>query len=213
MNLRRFGKLSLLSAAALGVLILAWIFLQKTVLTCSSYECLLFPDKKFWKIQTVYENDSSAWRGILIQSDYLVRLERYSHIPLSDAADLTKIRIMQIQGLFDSARSPYPGVISDRIVCDDSYKPKPKVLTTTSGVEITYFSAFLNDRLQYGTCSDDAISYKGYTALFSCGQTNDWYSLELIIPAKKVASDSVYTGLFSQIGCVHPSVMDRIFPG
>ncbi len=187
----------------LSVGIIVW----RTRFTCSTYECLLFPDKNLWKIQTVYEKDSKVFRGLLKHPDYLVRIERVSLLPQQQKADdLTKIRLMQIQGLFDTARSPYPGIITDRIVCDDTYKPNPKILTTTSGIGITYFSAFLNNRLQYGICTDDQIAYKTYTALFSCQQTNDWYSVEIIVPKEKAATDSAYIGLFRQIGCQRPSV-------
>ncbi len=207
MNIQRHIKLYFFILILVCLLAVVGIIVWKTRFTCSTYECLVFPEKNLWKIQTVYEKDSNVFRGLLERPDYFVRLERVSLLQQQQSADnLTKIRLMQIQGLFDTAQSPYPGVITDRIVCADTYKPNPDILTTASGVGITYFSAFLNSRLQYGICTDDQIVYKVYTALFSCQQTDDWYSVELIVPKGKASSDSAYIGLFRQIGCQRPSV-------
>jgi hypothetical protein len=207
MSFKKYWKRYLLIGVFICLVLSIGIILRNTLLSCSTYECLLFPDKNLWKIQTVYEKDSKVFRGLLKHPDYLVRIERVSlMLQQQKADDLTKIRLMQILGLFDTAQSPYPGVITDRIVCDDKYKPHPNTATTTSGIGITYFSAFLNNRLQYGICTDDQIVYKVYTALFSCQQTNDWYSVEIIVPKENAATDSVYIGLFRQIGCQRPSV-------
>jgi hypothetical protein len=206
MRFQKHRKIYLLIIVFACLFLVVGILLRNTLVSCQTYECLLIPGKNVWKIQMIYEKDGSAFRGLLTHPKYFIRLERYSHIPQQTAIELTKIRLMQIQGLFDTARSPYPGVITDRIVCDDTYKPHPNIVTTTSGIGITYFSAFLNDRLQYGICTDDQIVYKVYTALFSCQQTNDWYSVEIIVPKANAATDSAYVGLFRQIGCQRPSV-------
>lgn len=202
MSIQKFKNSFIIIIGIFVVILLCVGFINKNIwLTCPAYECLLFPGKNLWKIQAVYENTNSTWRGLLVHPNYLIRLEQISHILPEEAVKLSTIKFMQTRSLFDTARSPYPGVITDKIVCDEKYKPLLNRQLTSSGIMITYYSGFLNNRLQYGNCTEDQIAYKGYVALFYCPKIREWYNIEFIVPKRKITTDSFYIGLFKQIDC------------
>jgi hypothetical protein len=139
-----------------------------------------------------------------------VRIERH-RTNEKDASTLTQITLMKIQGLFENARSPYPGPLSDEITCDQKFKLVPKT-SQNKDLSLTSFSGYLNNRMQYGTCVDNQVTYKAYSALFYCANHSSLYQLELIIPITKIGSDENYFNLLNQISCQRQSfVLSGIF--
>lgn len=169
--------------------------------SCPAVSCLVFPGKEAWKLIETYEDTRQSWRGLFIHPDYRIRLEKITNVSPTKAAEFTKIRMMKLQGLFEHARSPYPGVLSQEIKCTKPYIPEEKQVTTSTGVAVTYFIGYLNDRLQYGTCMDNQITAKGYGALFYCETHRAWYELEIIVPIDNGAMDNDSIKLISGIGC------------
>lgn len=170
-------------------------------ISCPGVSCLTFPGKEAWKLIEAYEDTRQSWRGLFAHPDYRIRLEKIAGVAPDVAPEFTKIRMMKLQGLFEHARSPYPGVLSQEIKCTRTYMPEEKQVTTSTGVAVTYFIGYLNNRLQYGTCMDNQMTEKGYGALFYCETHRAWYELEIIVPMEKAAGDDRYINLFMGLGC------------
>jgi len=82
--------------------------------------------------------------------------------------------------LFEKERSPYPGEISDTVACDDKFVPTWKLQNNLNGIEINYTTAFLNDRMVYGACTENQLSYEALFMAFYCPEQEKLYQLELI---------------------------------
>ena len=168
---------------------------------CDKYNCLSFPGKAGWKLTDVYSDTETGWHGMLSSPDYKVRLSTAKNVDADAANELTKTTLMSIKGLFDTAKNPYAGAISDKIVCPDYLKPNEDTLTAKSGVKISYIQSYLNDRLQYGACTENQISSKVYTGIFYCANTKEWYQIDVITPKDEAKSDSYFKDLFTNAGC------------
>jgi len=180
---------------------------------CNSFACLVFPEKNLWTIKEKYEETKYSWKGLLTHPDYLVRLYKIGNVDTQKATEFTKITTMKIEGLFDKARSPYPGGISDKIVCSDKFIPIAENFKSKADIQINYMSAYLNDRLLYGGCTENQITYKVYSGMFYCSNVSEWYQIEIIVPFKSRSDDDIYRNLFFRVDCQRPSInTGRLFP-
>lgn len=171
--------------------------------SCENYSCLSFPNKQNWKIQEIYQNTDDYWYGLITEDNYDVRLQYFSNVTSEEADTFTNIGIMKIKGLFDTAKSPYAGEISDKIVCPDSLKPEEGEMASEAGVRIHYFTSYLNDRLQYGACTESQITHAVFAGIFYCTNTSQWYQIELISPLEEKKELSFYKDLFKSVGCTY----------
>ena len=187
----------------IGLVCISLFFLSRTK-ACNRISCLTFPVLEKGKITDIYEDSRDAFRAMYQTSEGMMRIAKYSHISKEDGATMSKITEMKIEGLFDAARSPYPGPLSDTITCDNKYKPMPHNIKAVD-TSIIVFYGYLNNRLQYGTCVDDQITQKSYNALIYCENQQSWYQLELMVPIQKAKEDQYYFSLFGSIACQRPS--------
>lgn len=167
-----------ISAVAAGVL-----FYRQQQYLCSDHNLCLeaFGDPP-WKLIDVYESTDTSWRGIFSFNDSLIRIQRVSGVSAADAEVLTRARIAQIEGQYEPARSPYPGVISDAIVCAQQYMPSFRDGLLPSGIVYRSVSAYVNDRLQYGPCTEQQARYKTDVMLYYCLNTKQWFEVEMFVP-------------------------------
>jgi len=179
---------------------------------CRRLSCVSLNSIDTWKEQEVYENTPSVYRSLLADTGYLIRVEKNSNLSENDADDLTLVNVMKIKGLFDNARSPYTGAISNEISCENKYKPEIKEMTI-NGVKVTYYIGWLNNRLQYGVCLDDQLTHKAYNALFYCSNQKALYHVEFIVQIKDNPEDSFFLNQIESIKCQSPlSKIGNIFP-
>jgi len=175
---------------------LAW---QRYAPLCKKLTCISVTGIDQWKETDIYELSKNTYRALLQAPSYTIRVEKHSGITSADAATLTKVRTMQMSGLFDEARSPYPGILSDRIRCDDQLKPQIEQMNN-EGLKVVYVTAWVNNRLQYGTCVEGDLPYKSYSATFYCAGEKALYQIELITEREK-ANDDIYKGVIASIRC------------
>lgn len=185
-----------LICAFVGLGILFFFFFFR----CSKLSCINLALIAPFQKQEVYESTNKTFRAIYTTAHGLLRIEKQSLLSSTDAETLTKANIMTIQGLFANARSPYPGPLSDEIVCDTKFKSEPLTYTTTS-TTMTILIAYANNRLQYGSCIDDQILYKGYIAMFYCKNHRSWYKAELLIPISDAINDASFIEQLHTIQC------------
>ena len=197
----------------LFTLIIIFLFMYYNKFTCNGYSCLVFPDKELWKTIDNYKDDKYLWRGLISHPNYLIRLYKLGNIKENNAVEFTKITTMKIVGLFDTAQSPYPGEISDKIICSDKFKPKEEEIVSKTGINIHFITSYLNNRLQYGICLENQLVYRVYSGMFYCSNTLEWYQIEIITPLTFATYDNEYKELFNKVDCQRPSVnTGRLFP-
>jgi len=167
---------------------------------CSQLSCISITHLAPFQKQEVYESTRKTFRAVYTTASGLFRIEKQASLSSSDAETLTKATVMTIQGLFANARSPYPGPLSDEIVCDNKFKSEPELYTTDS-TAMTTLIAYANSRLQYGSCIDDQILYKGYIAMFYCKNHASWYKAELLIPIAEATEDASFMKRLHTIQC------------
>lgn len=198
---RVFARRPLLVIGISAVIIAAaWVMLRAALFpSCDRLSCVRVAGAAKWKEKEVYEHTATSYRALLTDSSYMIRIEKRSKLSKSDAMLLTKVNVMKIMGLFDDARSPYPGIVSDRIHCEDSLKPTMEQLNN-DGLDVTYMRAGLNSRLQYGTCVESELPFISYGASFYCPDENALYQLEFIIE-RKHDSEETYKNVIRGIRC------------
>jgi hypothetical protein len=166
----------------------------------------MFPGKNNWKTEEVYDNQKYLWRGMIALPNYRIRIYKLGNVDAEKASDFTKITEMATEGLFDTAKNPYAGAISDKIVCPENLKPTKEIVNSESGLQIHYMTSSLNSRLQYGACTENQISYKVFSGIFYCQNVSEWFQMEIIVPASDTTDKSYYKNLFIKTSCQKPDI-------
>jgi len=167
---------------------------------CNGYSCLDFKNKESFKETEQIENTQASYRGLLTKGDIRIRLEAYSAASQKIAEGFTQTKVMLLQGLFETVRSPYPGVLSNEIVCEERFKPTTKEIII-GGAKATVVTGFLNDRLQYGSCLESQLTFTGKTAMFYCDTQKKWYYFETISKRGENGLDLETTHLIQSLKC------------
>jgi len=141
------------------------------------------------------------YRALMAQGKIQIRTEIYSKVSQKEAENFTQIKKMKMQGLFENARSPYPGMLSNEIECGKKFLPIFKELTIND-LKIQYMRGLLNERLQYGSCLDSEIKFIGHTALFYCQNQQKWYQVEMIMQSNENNAADWPLSILKSIRCV-----------
>lgn len=176
--------------AIVGVVCVS-IFLIKISLysgSCSRLTCIAFSGKeKLIPVET-YEESPSVFRGLYKSPKTIVRVNIQSFLSQEESNAKIAGFMAQMKGLFENLRSPYPGEISDEIVCQSEYIP---TYTTdqVNAISILHFSSYVTNRLTYGACLPDAIGGRAVFAMFYCPQSRQLYQLEWIATGKNATEN------------------------
>jgi len=185
---------------------------EYSYLLCNRTSCISLNSINTWREQEIYENNYSRYRALLTASGYLIRIEKNSNLSKEDAENLILVDVMRKKGLFDDVVNPYTGEISNKISCENRYKPDAQIISTDD-LKVTYYSGWLNNRLQYGACLDNQLIYKVYNALFYCLDQRTLYHLEFIVATKDKPEDSYFLNQIQSIKCQNPLLkIGNIFP-
>ena len=109
----------------------------------------------------------------------IIRLKVISNIHKTSAEDIIYTSALTMHSLYDNTFTSYPGSISKEIVCDKRFVPE-QMSVYHNGKNITYFIAYLSERLIYGACTDDLTPYKGVIAWSYCDDKNELRQFEFI---------------------------------
>ena len=139
-------------------------------------DCINFTGIKEYKLKDIYREQKNLFSGLYEKGNNFLRVEIWSDIN-QDVSDKTiDSKITTINSQFENNRSPYPGEISDEIKCDDRFKPEFKK---------GFIIAYLNNRLTYGSCSEEENLYKSILTWTFCGSQRKLYQMEFIYPKDK----------------------------
>lgn len=155
-----------------------------------------------YKIKDIFTENKSTFRSLYFRNNTLLRVETQSLPDEFSASQYISANISQVKGLFADSLAPYPGIISKTITCEEKYQPIFKTYTTPEKLEISYFSAYLNNNLTYGSCTEDQAINKGISAFFYCPKNKLAYHLELISPVKDFESSlTTFQSMIESIKC------------
>lgn len=154
-----------------------------------------------FKLQEIYQEDKNTFRGSYSFEDSIIRAEVISKMNSENALQNITAEISRAKGLYADAPAPYPGVISDKIVCDKEFVPEFNE-EEVNKVKISYFTGFMTERLTFGACSKEEAFYKGQFALFYCPGQKKMYQLEIIAPKNDfLKSPEKFEGMLKSISC------------
>lgn len=149
---------------------------------CKYLGCIDFTEIKEYKIKDIYRDEKNLYSALYIRGDNLLRVEIKSDISREESDQIIETRTTTIKSQFENSRSPYPGEISDEIVCDNKFKP-----VFLDG----YVIAYLNSRLTYGSCIEEQNVYKSIEIWKYCEAQKKLYQLEYIYPKDKFHEDKL----------------------
>ena len=129
-----------------------------------------------------YDEEEKAAKAVLKSPQATIRIEAINDIDKTSAGILLDDKILTIHALYGAALSPYPGEISNKIICKEKFKPHFN--TKQTEFNYSYFTLFATDRFTYGACSEDLIKYKAVLAWAYCGEKNIFYQFELFSPVE-----------------------------
>lgn len=168
--------------------------------TCEEVQCISIPLLESKTGVEVSEKTKISYLALYTLPSQFIRVERRSDISNEDAETLTKVTVMRMQGQFETARSPYPGILSDAITCDSKFDIHPQSIQNGTQ-SLMFFTGYLNNRKQYGSCLDSEIQYTGLNVILYCDSHDSWYRIEALIPTKSGEDVTSITNQFKQISC------------
>lgn len=129
-----------------------------------------------------FDEQEKAAKIILKNGEDVLRVKAISGVDRKSADVLVEEEKVTIKALYGAALSPYPGQISNQIVCTEKFMPR----FNTSQTEdyYSYVSLFATDRLTYGACSEDLVKYNAVLAWMYCEEKKTLYQFEHFSPIK-----------------------------
>lgn len=172
-----------------GILILGlgtYLYLLKTDVRrslCDRLSCIRMEGASAFTRSEIYSDSEDTYRALYTQGNQYLRLEA-KKTALTEAEHELNASVARMKALFEKAPAPYPGDISDAIVCDPAFVPV-YAESNTHGNKIAYFIGYLNDRLTFGSCSQDQATYRGIMAFTYCPKQGLLLRVELISPTQE----------------------------
>ncbi len=167
--------------------IVSGIFLSHQFISpslCRNLSCVSIPGISSYRLKEMYTDTEAAYRALYASGTRYIRIEAQP----TNAADAQKqldASIIRMKALFEKAPAPYPGDISDTIVCDPSFAPRYETVKLPDGTNARYFVGYLNNRMTFGSCSQNQAVYKGIMMFMYCPANSLTLRVELIAPTKE----------------------------
>ena len=167
-----------------------WYFLQtRTAYLCDNLSCIHVPRSSSYVLRETYIRTPTLYRALYASgSDYL-RIES-QRILRKDSDQAVLAAVAQMKAMYEKAPAPYPGDISDAVVCDPDFVPTYKEIPRRSGT-LYLFRGYLNNRMTFGSCSKSQAVYKGYLVYMYCAQSQQFVRTEFIYPVSEFAAREV----------------------
>lgn len=147
---------------------------------CRNLTCIRMDGTGPLALHETYTDTPDVFRGLFTGEGRFLRIEANRTAPESSRQDLNAA-ITKMKAMFEKAPAPYPGELSDTIVCDPRFVPTYETLQR-NGTDIHIFVGYLNDRMTFGSCSREQATYRGALALLFCKNRSLLLRVELIAP-------------------------------
>ena len=104
-----------------------------------------------------------------------VRVRVTEGVDAEAAAALVADEVLLVQRLFDDRQAPYPGQLSNTLQCDERFRPVERQVEGA----LSTLTLYANDRLAYGGCSEDLLTYRASLAFFHAPETERLFKIEV----------------------------------
>ena len=84
-------------------------------------------------------------------------------------------KFLEIESLYREIHSPYPGIVSNKVSCENNYLPKK-----IENYPKEYLIVYATERLTFGACSKDLIHYQSIIYPIYCNKK--LFTFNLFIP-------------------------------
>lgn len=148
---------------------------------CDNLNCISINGQETFSQEQLYADTQETYRAQYTSGSHTLRIEA-KKIPAEQSEVELMSAVTRMKAMFEKAPAPYPGELSDTIVCDPEYIPTYRETTASAGTRIYYFTGYLNNRLTFGSCSADQAVNKGMLAYLYCPADSLLIKLELIQP-------------------------------
>lgn len=118
---------------------------------------------------------------IFTNKENIINLEEIKDIKKESADEFIEEEIITIEALYSNSLSPYPGDVSNEIVCNERFIPK-FLNKTVNNLTYFYFILFSNERQSLGACSEELVKYKSLIGWNYCENTKTLNKIELFSP-------------------------------
>jgi len=109
--------------------------------------------------------------------DNIIKIKKTHRYSESLAQQYIADKIFVINSQYREVHSPYPGRLSNRIGCEDEFKP-----IKINNSPFDYYEIYSTDRFTYGACSWDLITYRSILYFVYCENTSAFYQIQLFLP-------------------------------
>jgi hypothetical protein len=134
--------------------------------------------KEFKITKTTESYDSKTIFGE--KESAIVKIKKIENIEINEAENYINDNMFVIESMYRGISSPYPGALSNRIECEEKFKPKK-----VKNKPFDYYFLFATDRMTYGACSKDQIEYHTIMFFLFCEKTKDFFQIELFVSLDK----------------------------
>ncbi len=148
---------------------------------CAGAKCEQPSLLKTFVVAEVYTDSPQRYRALYQSRARLARLDIQLALGREDALRLISDRLSAMQSVYENRLSPYPGELTNEIVCGEPYRPTFEH-RQVPGVELHIVRGFATSRLTFGACSDDLIAYQGFIVWYWCPARQALVQLEVMIP-------------------------------
>lgn len=194
-------KLKVIFIISIILFVLLFLLFGK-IFSCRRLSCVSMDSLSNFIVKDIYQENNKAFRALYNDKDNILRVETITQQNQFVADQYINSDISQIKGLFTDALAPYPGIASNTITCGKEYQPSYSKIVTESKLTVTYFIAYLNNNLTYGSCNESQAVNKGISVYFYCLKDKRAYHFEMIAP-RKVFESSIndYVNMVKSIKC------------
>jgi hypothetical protein len=182
--------------------ILAGVFLLSILIAgCSAEEeqlsaeealnelSLAFPAAKEFSVESYFLDEREhATKLTLVRGDDVLKIRTIQGIEKKSADVLIKEGIISINAIYGDALSPYPGEISDKIVCAEEFRPEFGEVSRE--IDYSYFTLFATERFTYGACVEDLVKYRAVLAWAYCEEAKTLHRFEFFTPLADFSDES-----------------------
>lgn len=149
---------------------------------CDNLSCIRMEGISSFQEKDIYSNTPQIYRALFTDGEQMIRIEARKTTEESSISEIDAA-VTKIKAMFEKAPAPYPGEISDAIVCDPAFVPAYEEIHT-SETPLHLFVGFLNNRLTFGSCSETQAVYRGSLAFTYCPASQVLLRVELIAPTQ-----------------------------
>jgi len=114
----------------------------------------------------IYTDSPATYRALYSKDDRLFRIEVQKVNP-DEAQKELAAGVIRVKAQFEKAPAPYPGDLSDTITCDPHFIPTFEE-TQNQTMHLSLFTGYLNNRLTFGSCSENQAAYRGILVFTMC---------------------------------------------